>query len=57
MKKCETKSFIILTKESIISKLFKIVNHKENIGNKKSRTETITPSVLASFQNELSVLF
>ena len=51
MKKCETKSFIIPTKESIISKLFKIVNHKENIGNKKSRTETITYSVLASFQN------
>ena len=36
-KKRETKSFIIRTKESFISKLFKILNHKGNIGKKNFR--------------------
>ena len=49
MKKRETKSFTISIKESIISKLFKILNQKGNIGKKKFRTEIITPSFFASF--------
>ena len=48
MKKRE-KSFIIPIKESIISKLFKILNDKGNIGKKKFRTEIITPSFFVSF--------
>ena len=35
MKKPESKSFIIPIKESIISKLFKILNYNGNIGKKK----------------------
>ena len=49
MKKRETKSFTIPIKESVISKLFKILNHKGDIGNKKFRTEIITPSFIVSF--------
>ena len=49
MKKRETKSFIIPVKESIISKLFKTMNHKGKIGKKKFRTEIITPSFFVSF--------
>ena len=54
MKERETKSFSILIKESIISELFKILNCK---GNKKFRTEIITPSFFVSFWNQLSVFF
>ena len=43
MKKRERKSFTIPIKESIISKLLKILNHKDNIDKKKFRTEIITP--------------
>ena len=54
MKERETKSFSILIKESIISELFKILNCK---GNKKFRTEIITPSFFVSFWNQLSIFF
>ena len=49
MKKREPKSFIIAIKESIISKLFKILNHKRKIGKKKFRTGIITLSFFVSF--------
>ena len=49
MKKRETKSFTIPIKESVISKLFKILNHKGDLGKKKFRTEIITPSFFVSF--------
>ena len=49
MKKRETKSFTIPIKESVISKLFKILNHKGDIGKKKFRTEIITPPFFVSF--------
>ena len=49
MKERETKSFSVLIKESIISKLFKILNRKGNIGKKKFRAEIITPSSFVSF--------
>ena len=49
MKKRETKSFIITIKESIINKLFKILNHKGNIGKKKFRKEIITLPFFVSF--------
>ena len=49
VKKCETKSFTIPIKDSIISKLFKILNNKGNIGKKKFRTEIITLSFFVSF--------
>ena len=59
MKKCETKSFMsfkIAIKESIISKFFKILNHKGNMGKKNFRTEIIT-TFFVSFWNQLIVFF
>ena len=58
-KHCEkawNKAFLIPIKKYIISKLFKILNHKGNIGEKKFRTEIITP-FFVSFFSQLSVFF
>ena len=57
MQKRETKSFTIPIKESIISKLFKILNHIGNIGKKKFRAEIITPSFFVSFSSFLTESF
>ena len=53
VKNREAKSSIIPIKESTISILFKILNHKGNIGKKKLTTEIITASFVASFWNQL----
>ena len=54
LRKRKTKSFIIPFKESIMSKLFKILNHKGDVRKKKFRTEIITPSFFVSLLKSTS---